>query len=155
MQSCIVTDQESAIIKAIELELPNLHQLHCWNHLYQDVRFWLRKHGAPRTDITVYRDDISHLFQSHTEEYNKNVLGSTFFKKELHPLKLVTVHVGRWKLESLYLYNPYSGITNNQSEGFNTVMKEFQAWKEAPVDSFVLALILLYSNEIQRGLAGM
>ena len=37
-------------------------------------------------------------------------------------------------------------------------MKGFQGWKEAPVDSFVLALCQLqfyYSNEIQRGLAGM
>ena len=40
LHSCIVTDRESTITKAIELELPNLHQLHCWNHLYRDVRFW-------------------------------------------------------------------------------------------------------------------
>ena len=75
LHSCIVTDRESAITKAIELELPNLHQLHCWNHLYRDVRFWLRKHGAPSADISVYIDDISHLFQSQTEkEYNESLL---------------------------------------------------------------------------------
>ena len=166
LQSCIVTDRESAITKAIELELPNFHQLHCWNHLYRDVRFWLRKHGAPNTDINVYIDDISHLFQSQTEEeYDKYLsqyskdwdpLFEQYFKKEIHPV--VPAHIGRWKLESLHLYNPYSGVTNNQSKGFNTVMKEFQAWKEAPVDSFILALYQLqsyYSNEIQRGLAGM
>ena len=69
--------------------------------------------------------------------------------KEIHPL--VPVHIGKWKLESLHLHNPYSGVTSNQSEGFNTVMKEFQTWKEAPVDSLILALYLLqsyYSNEI-------
>lgn len=61
-------------------------------------------------------------------------------------------------MESFHLYNPYSGVTNNQSEGFNTGMKEFQGWKEAPVDTFILAPYQLqsyYSNEIQRGLADM
>lgn len=33
LKSLIVTDQESAILKAAVLELPNLHQLQCWNHL--------------------------------------------------------------------------------------------------------------------------
>ena len=101
----------------------------------------------------------------HREEYNKHLLEFSktwdptfeqYFKKEIHPL--VPDHIGRWKLESLQLYNSYSGVTNNQSEGFNTVMKQFQAWKEAPVDCFILALYQLqsyYSNEIQRGFAGM
>ena len=164
-QSCIVTDREDAIIKAARLELPTLHHLQCWNHLYRDIRFWLRKHGALSTDIAVYLDDVSHLFQSCSEEeYNQHFselskswdpLFEQYFKREIHPF--VPDHIGRWKLESLQLYNPYSGVTNNQSEGFNTVMKEFQAWKEAPADSFVLALYQLqsyYSNEIQRGLAG-
>ena len=121
---------------------------------------------ATKAWCCVYIDDISHLFQSQTEEeYNESLLRyskdwdplfAQYFMKEIHPL--VPVHIGRLKLESLHLYNPYSGVTNNQLEGFNTVMKEFQAWKEAPVDSFVLALYQLqsyYSNEIQRGLAGM
>ena len=124
-KSCIVTDRESAIMKAVELELPTLHHLQCWNHLYRDIRFWLRKHGAPNTDIAVYIDDISHLFQACTaEEYNKHLLEFSktwdptfeqYFKKEIHPL--VPDHIGRWKLESLQLYNSYSGVTNNQSEG--------------------------------------
>ena len=111
-------------------------------------------------------DDISHLLQSPTEEeYNRYLsefcktwdpLFEQYFRKEIHPH--VSEHIGRWKLESLHLYNPYTGVTNNQSQGFNTVMKGFQGWKEVPVDSFVLALYQLqsyYFNEIQRGLAGM
>ena len=53
--------------------------------------------------------------------------------------------------------NPYSGVANNQAEGFNRVIKDFQSWKEAPLDSFVLALFQLqayYGNEIKRVLAG-
>ena len=61
-------------------------------------------------------------------------------------------------LEKLLVYNPYSGVTNNQSEGLNRVMKELQGWKEAPIDCMLLALYHLqafYLNEIRRGLAGM
>ena len=164
--SCLVIDREKAIIKAAEMEVPNLHQLQCWNHIYRDIRFWLRKHGAPNTDITVYIDDISNMFHSASEdEYNERLvhysktwdpLFEQYFTKEIHPI--VPRKVGRWLLESYQLYNPYCGVTNNQAEGFNKVMKDFQQWKEAPLDSFVLALYQLqafYFNEIQRGLAGM
>ena len=72
---------------------------------------------------------------------------------EIHP-DVITA-IGRWVLEPLGLYNSYSGITTNQSEGFNTVMKRLQKWKEAPLDSVILSLYQLpvyYYNEIQRGL---
>ena len=61
-------------------------------------------------------------------------------------------------LEELHIYNPYSGVTNNQSEGLNRVIKDLQGWKEAPVDCVMLAVYQLqafYLNEIRRGLASM
>ena len=61
-------------------------------------------------------------------------------------------------LEKLGIYNPFSGITTNQSEGFNTVLKHLQHWKEVPVDAIVLSLYRLqcfYYNEIQRGFCGL
>ena len=70
----------------------------------------------------------------------------------------MTKTIGRWILESLRIYNPYSGITNNQSEGFNTVLKRLQNWREVPVDAIVLTLYHLqafYHNEIQRGFSGI
>ena len=60
-------------------------------------------------------------------------------------------------LEELHIYNPYSGVTNYQSEGLNRVMKDLQGWKKAPVDCVMLAVYQLrafYLNEIRRGLAG-
>ena len=36
-----------------------------------------------------------------------------------------------------------SSITNNMSEGLNRVVKEFQSWKEAPLDTIVFALYQL------------
>ena len=55
------------------------------------------------------------------------------------------------------MYSPLSGITTNQSEGFNTVLKQYQQWKELPIDLLVLGLYRLqiyYYNEVQRGYCG-
>ena len=132
--SCLVIDREKAIIKAAEIEVLNLQQLQCWNHIYRDIRFWLRKRGAPSTDITTYIDNISNLFHAASEdEYNERLdhyskawdpVFEEYFKKEIHPI--VPHKVSRWLLESYQLYNPYCGVTNNQAEGFNRVMKDFQ-----------------------------
>ena len=49
-------------------------------------------------------------------------------------------------------------MTSNQSESFNAVLKDFEKWKEAPVDSAVLSFYYLqvyYYNEIQRGFCGI
>lgn len=65
--------------------------------------------------------------------------------------------LGRWILEDAGVYSPLSGITTNQSEGFNCVMKRLQSWREIPVDAAVMALYHLqafYFNESQRGLSG-
>ena len=45
-----------------------------------------------------------------------------------------------------------------QSEGFNTVLKRLQLWREFPLDLIVLSLYHLqafYYNEIQRGICQM
>ena len=62
--------------------------------------------------------------------------------------------IARWAIERLGVYHPFSGVTNNQAEGINFVLKELQDWKEAPVDCMILALHYLqvyYISEISRG----
>ena len=69
----------------------------------------------------------------------------------------MTSTLGRWILEKSGVYNPVSGVTTNQAEGFNCVLKCLQSWKEIPVDAAVMALYHLqafYFNETQRGLSG-
>ena len=97
-------------------------------------------------------------YMERLEEYSRtwNSAFQQYYIQEIHPDQAKIV---RWALEALGkgLYNPYSRITNNQSEGFNRLIKDFEAWREAPLDSFVLALFQLqayYRNEINRGLAG-
>ena len=52
------------------------------------------------------------------------------------------------------MYDPYSGITNNQSEAMNAVIKELQEWHESPLNCIILALHHLqsyYMTEIVCG----
>ena len=66
--------------------------------------------------------------------------------------------IARWGIEPCGVYNPFSGVTNNQAEGFNHVLKSLQEWKEAPVDCLALSLHYLqgyYLHEIERGKQGL
>lgn len=57
---------------------------------------------------------------------------------EVHP-DVITC-IGRWILEPLGVDNCYSGVTTNQSEAFNTVLKRLQKWRDAPLDSILFSL---------------
>ena len=163
--SPLVTDKEKSITNAVKQQLPSVPLIHCWNHILRDIRHWLHQHGAPATDTAVYMEDTFQLLHSPSKkEYDRqlaevrqrwDVLFVDYYMKNIH--EDVPTALGRWILESLQVYHPYSGVTNNQSEGFNRVMKDLQGWKEAPLDCVVLSLYLLqayYTNEIKRGLAG-
>jgi len=91
---------------------------------------------------TVVMNERSKSWDAQFQEY---------FKKQIHPD--VDTHIGRWVHERYNSYNPYNGVTNNQSESLNRVTKDLQHWKEAPVDCMLLALYQLqayYVNEIKR-----
>lgn len=67
-------------------------------------------------------------------------------------------NLGKWKLVKLHIYHPLSGVTANQSEALNRVLKGLHDWKEVPIDVMVLSLFQLqtyYHNEVQRGLCGI
>lgn len=126
-QFAIVTDREKSIIKALKGILPTVKVVHCWNHIIKDVQLWCRKHGAPKNDISIYCDDLRELFHSANEKDYElklkeradawDALFRDYYMKEIHPD--VSISIGRWVLDKYCIYNPYSGITNNQSEGFN------------------------------------
>ena len=59
---------ERSIINAIKSELPGIKLLYCWNHIFRDVQVWCRKHGAPKSDVSVYTEDLRLLFHSSSEE---------------------------------------------------------------------------------------
>ena len=126
--SCpLVIDREKAIVNAITSEVQSVKLIYCWNHVFRDIQLWCRKHGAPKVDIAVYSDDLFELFHSQSEkEYLEKLkikqkkwdaAFEEYYMKEIHPD--VAKSIGRWVLERCCAYNPYSGVTNNQSEALN------------------------------------
>lgn len=123
----IVTDREKAITNAIKRVMPNVRLVYCWNHILRDVRFWCRKHDAPSADISKYLEDMLELFRSSSPQLYESrleekmrqwdVTFQQFYMSEIH--EDVDQSIGRQVLEGLNIYNPYSGVTSNQSESMN------------------------------------
>ena len=157
----IVTDRERGIINAISQVLPNAKLLLCWNHLKRDLKFWLQKHGAKSDEYKVYLDGLSTLLNTNSAEECMDKIPEVtgmwssaavhYLQDEL--LNDILHHAAKFVIDKR-IFNPYSGITNNSSEGFNTVIKRFNDWKEMPIDSMLLGLYSLqnyYYLELQRG----
>ena len=161
----LVSDEEKGILNAVTKKLPALTRLRCWNHIIYDVTRWLRAHGAPSQDVLEYTSDLRNLFhQQSLKEYQvlldemANKWSAPFheyYHNNLHP---EISSIGRWVLEDFRVYNPYSGVTSNQSEALNYVLKQLQEWRESPLDCMILALYYLqcyYLVEITRGQHGL
>ena len=161
----IVTDEERGFVNAISVILPKASQLRCWNHLIRDITRWLHTHGAPSADTSVYITDVRNLFHQPTEVLYRQKLGeltekwsAPFYDYYMNHIEPDISSTARWGIEPLGVYNPYSGVTNNQAEGLNYVLKQLQQWREAPIDCMVLSLHHLqsyYLTEIARGQNGM
>ena len=80
--------------------------------------------------MVVYRSDLKELLHLPTkEEYTRQLSSmsekwsapfSDYFNSNIHP---DIESLARWAIESYGVYSPYSGITNNQAEGINLVLK--------------------------------
>lgn len=161
----IVTDEEQAYVNVVGKYLQAAPHLRCWNHVVRDAQRWLQRHGAPSDDVTVYLSDMKELFHLCTEkEYSEQLSemakkwSAPFFEYYSNNIHCDINSVARWAVEPYGVYCPYSGVTNNQAEGINFVIKHLQEWKEAPLDCMVLALHYLqdyYSVEIARGQQGL
>ena len=109
----------------------------------------------------MYVDNLRKLFHKPSEsEYQAaldemlkkwNLPFSEYYNENIHSQ---ITFIARWALEEVGLYNPYSGITNNQSEGLNHVLKTLNDWREMSIDCLMLWLHYLqgyYLSEISRG----
>ena len=68
--------------------------------------------------------------------------------------RLIHYHI----IESNKIFNPYSGVTTNISEGFNTLIKWVNNHKKLPVDNMILSLFYLQNAiycEVLRGRANL
>ena len=115
-KSCMVTNKERAITKAIELEVPDLKMVQCWNHLFRDTCFWLRKRGAPTADITIYIDDMSQLFHSLSEEAYNQLLEQCCESGMLHLNSIIGM-----RYIQLFLSRSVGGCLNKSTCTIHTV----------------------------------
>jgi len=126
----LVTDGEVAF-DVFEDKFPKLNKVMCWNHILSSAKQWLRNHSAASRDIQVYVDCIRTLLHMPTSAaymqcYRDNSrLWSQAFKQYYDAE--INCHIGRSLgrpvLERLNVYDANSGVTQNMSEGFNTVMR--------------------------------
>ena len=165
-ETIFVADREKALTNAISQKLPCATIVHCWNHVKRDVREWLKRRKAPTSNIDVYMSNLETLLRSESENdfHNKfEEFSETWCKSFLdyfnqHIKSEILQHSGRWILEEHNVYNPYSGVTTNISEGFNNVIKWVNDHKRLPVDNMVLSLFYLQNScfsEVLRGRAGL
>lgn len=70
----IVVDDELALCKAIDENLPGVARVRCWNHTINAVKVWLRRHGATSNEIPVYISNLRDLFHQPSEETYTNKL---------------------------------------------------------------------------------
>ena len=159
----IVTDMESAIVKAIRGNT-TLKQIGCWRHLRQDVQRWLSD-NLPKVERSKYVNDLFDILRATTERQCVDMMQkmekewdedyTRYFKKSIEP-KLG--YFCAWSIADSCKIDPKNGITTNQSEGFNFLLKDFQSWKEVPLDSLLMSLKLIqgfYLEEIRRGKANL
>ena len=161
----IVTDEEWAIVNTISEVFPQAVQLRCWNHIFRDVTRWLRSHGAWSHDISVYLNDLRTLF--HLQEEANYVSSLDKLKQKWSAPFLIftpkiyiqiSIQLNDGVLKSTKYTIHTVGVTNNQAEVLNFVLKQLQDWHDSPQDCMLLSLHYLqsfYMEEIVWGQHGL
>ena len=157
----MVTDQELAFRNAIHDYFPNISLLRCWNHVFKNVGDWLDKQHSKQDEKQFYIKEVRGLINCDSKidydrlklEKQKNWADpfiqyfNTYISRDID-------QIAKWTLVSLNIYNPYSGITTNTSEGMNNLFKIMVNRKDVPAELAILSLSYLtnyYYNEIKRG----
>ena len=102
----LITDCEAAKEKATEGECPTWKRYNCWNHLLNNIKFWLRRHGGKNDNILVYRCNIFSLlicaslekFEELEQSSGKNGASCRILQKIILGSQLLkNAVVGYWK----------------------------------------------------------
>ena len=91
-----VTDGECGIVNSVQ-SLPQLVDVRCWNHVFNDVKGFVTKNGGRKEEVKVYKDDIKTMLKAKDEQYSTTTflrvskkwseLGFTdYYLKHLKPL---------------------------------------------------------------------
>ena len=146
---------------------PLAQQVYCWNHLEQDLHYYLKqKANCNAGEISYFANVLKELMQQTTETefdncwdefkmegpFQSKALVRNYFEKNLLPIFKETSSI--WVLKSAGVVNPHNGITNNASESMNAVLHRLQNWKQVPLDIICYSLFQMccyYHREIVRG----
>jgi hypothetical protein len=161
-QGVVVTDGEIAVANAVQQTFPEWSIVSCWNHIMTDIEVWFKKRHISSSEIAVYKSTVRELLscQSAAESLAKfNTVSSTWSEafKEYYTTSLeARVKIGaRYHLQSLGL--DVESVTNNISEGFNSLLKRHLVWQEVSVDKMALVLYELqvsFRSQVIRSLRG-
>ena len=64
----LVSDCEEGICQAVDLHLPNVVRLRCWNHLLNAAKRWLHSHGAQAREVSFYISCVRELLHQCAEK---------------------------------------------------------------------------------------
>jgi hypothetical protein len=139
----MVTDYEVAFINALKKYFPNMPLLRCWKHLWGSIERWVRDKGGKISDIGFYIDSVREiLLQPSAETFaimlkNKKIgynnisnleimawdaAFTEYFEKNIETeIKSLALYVVKPMCKGLF--NAYTGITTNQCEGLNNLLK--------------------------------
>ena len=159
-----VSDGEFGIINAMSC-VSNLLDVRCWNHILQDCGKWLTEKGCSTAEASCYKDHFRCIFGQDTREKSLEAIDELqkawmdefkrYFNDRISPN---LTKVCKWAIDKITHFDLYSGITQNQSESMNKLLRSLNKWKEAPVDFVILSFLRLhqyYIKEISRGRTGL
>lgn len=158
----IITDREKSIASAIlnSISIADTNLIFCHNHLIRDVKQWLHTNNAIQDDFKVYINEIKYLIEIKNEnEFDKKLNEYkikwsrsffNYFEKNIeYDLKNRCSFLKTNRFSAFANKTP----TNNISESLNKMIKQWNDWKELPLDALVLSLYkmqIFYVNEFNR-----
>lgn len=158
----LVTDGESAIVKAFADKFPSWSSVSCWNHIFKDVETWVKSHCGLVDDIRIYQGNVREILQCvsfadmEAKETTLCEAWSASFKDYYIQHLRSRVRVSfTGHLQTVGLTQ--TSITTNISESMHKVIKAFNEWKETTPDVCLVTLWRLqhfYKAEINRSATG-
>ena len=166
---------EAAIIKSIRENTP-LTEMGCWRHFRQDIQRWLAdtlrkgvqiwlENNLAKVPQLSYIEDLFNILLSKDQnnckvmiEEKKESWNPQFRKYFENNVEPKLEYFCTWSVDGECSYDEENCITTNQSEGFNFLLKDFQNWKEVPLDSLLMSLKFIqgfYREECRQGKMGL
>jgi hypothetical protein len=142
-KACIATDCEEGFRNAIKKYFPEMPLFRCWNHLWGNIEDRVKSKGGNKEDVAFYSDSVrAILLQPSMSQVEKQIKKSKegYIATNGRKVEPWSVSFSGYFEKHIYkdinslaacvitkycagLFNEYSGLTTNQAEGFNNLLK--------------------------------